>query len=174
MTPKAKAEAIKLLKSLGAPRQLLLHVELVGEVAELLLDKFDERAIAIDGEFVRAGVVIHDVGKVVHERELSEPGSDHEEEGEKLLLAEGVSPELARCCLSHARWAEMECSTEELLVALSDKLWKGQRSRDLELLIIDRAAKHLDQDRWDLFAELDGWFEEIANDGDERIVRSRL
>lgn len=39
-----------------------------------------------------------------------------------IKLVEEAS-EIARFCLSHARWRETECSFEELLVALADNLW---------------------------------------------------
>jgi hypothetical protein len=67
----------------------------------------------------------------------------------------------------------MECSMEELLVALSDKLWKGHRSGDLDLLVVDRMAALLGKERWAMFEELDEVFETIADGGDDRIRRSR-
>jgi hypothetical protein len=51
--------------------------------------------------------------------------------------------------------------------------WKGQRRPDLELAVIDRAARLLGQDRWQLFPTLDTRFEEIAAAGDARLERSR-
>lgn len=35
----------------------------------------------------------------------------------------------------------MICSTEELIVALADKLWKGKRDEALELMVIDEDSK---------------------------------
>jgi hypothetical protein len=81
---------------------------------------------------------------------------------------------VARICLSHAQWAEMPVSMEELLVALSDKLWKGVRNAQLEERFIDEAAKALVRDRWDLFVQVDSVFEEIAADGAARLERSRV
>ncbi|WP_051697385.1 hypothetical protein [Thioclava indica] len=66
----------------------------------------------------------------------------------------------------------MGASFEELLIALADTLWKGSREADLELQIIDGVAARLQADRWDLFEALDGLFEEIAAEGDERLSRS--
>ena len=42
------------------------------------------------------GAATHDIGKTMHVAELSAPGSEHEEAGRQLLLAHGISPELAR------------------------------------------------------------------------------
>jgi len=103
---------------------------------------------------------------------MTEPGSDHEPEGEKILIEKGISPKLARVCMSHARWNKMECSFEELIIALSDKLWKGKRVASLELDVVDRVAEHLQKERWDIFLELDMKFEEIASGGHERLQRS--
>ena len=60
----------------------------------------------------------------------------------------------------------MHVSLEELLVALADKLWKGKRVEALELLVIDRIATLLAQDRWELLIQLDSCFEAIAANGD--------
>lgn len=38
------------------------------------------------------GVVLHDTGKIVHNHEMSGPSSDHEHEGQDMLLEQGVSP----------------------------------------------------------------------------------
>ncbi|APR81553.1 Hypothetical protein A7982_06902 [Minicystis rosea] len=89
------------------------------------------------------------------------------------MLDHGVDPQIARCCLSHARWADMDVSLEELLVALSDKLWKGVRNAELERRVVEAVAAKLGRDFWDLFVDLDSTFEEIAAQGSERLERSR-
>jgi len=133
----SREEAYKFLDSMGAPDHLKTHVSLVGEAADLLIEKLKHLGVSLDFEFIRIGVAIHDIGKIVHTNEMTGPGSDHEPEGEKILKDHGVSSKLARVCLSHARWREMECSTEELVIALSDTLWKGKRSEELELEVIE-------------------------------------
>lgn len=172
MALKTKKDALDLLKTLGAPEHLQTHVTLVGEAADLILHGLSGIGVTVESEFVRMGVVLHDIGKVIHTQEMTGPGSEHEPDGERLLLEKNVSPRLARCCMSHARWQEMECSLEELLVALSDKLWKGKRVEELELLVIDRVAQNQSVDRWDLYESLDSLFESIATDGDNRLNRS--
>lgn len=167
-----REEAYKLLSSINAPEHLITHVKLVGEAADLLIAKLEELCVKLDYNFIRAGVVIHDIGKTIHAKEMTGPGSEHEPSGEKLLLEKGINPHLARVCMSHARWKEMECSTEELLIALSDKLWKGKRIEELELEVVDRIASLLKAERWDIFLDLDLYFEEIASGGHERLQRS--
>ncbi len=169
---KSKSEAFDLLREMGASGHLIKHIDLVGEAAEILLRKCEEMHVPIDSEFVKVGVVIHDIGKTIHSHEMSISGSLHETEGEKILLEKGVSNKIARCCLSHSQWYEMECSLEELIIALSDNLWKGKRIESLELQVIDNIALALSKDRWDVFSELDSQFELIANDGDNRLSRS--
>ncbi|WP_444924880.1 HD domain-containing protein [Microbulbifer sp. DLAB2-AF] len=160
------------MDNLDAPQHLINHVTLVGEAADLLIKKFIEMKVNFDPDFVRVGVVIHDIGKIIHTNEMYGPGSQHEPEGERILLSKGFTPAIARCCLSHARWSDMECTIEELAIALSDKLWKGKRVEELELQIIDRISHILDVERWDIFSELDLCFESIAIEGLMRLQRS--
>jgi hypothetical protein len=42
---------------LGAAPQLIRHVRLVGEAADLLLSKIEQIGIKVDANFVRSGVV---------------------------------------------------------------------------------------------------------------------
>ena len=163
--PATVAEALAMLVDLGAPPRLLRHGELVGEAAEMLLARLRRIGVRVDEDLVRLGVVLHDAGKVLHPVEFEQPGVEHEPAGETLLLARGVSPEIARMCLSHARWASMPVSLDELLVALADKLWKGARKPDLERRVIDEVATALGKERWDVFVELDTLFEEVAAEG---------
>lgn len=151
---------------------MLTHAALVGEAADLLIEKCIELNLDIDFEFIQIGAAIHDTGKIIHTQEMTGPGSEHEPEGQRMLLAHGVSKSVARCCMSHARWSEMECSLEELLIALSDKLWKGKRVELLELMVIDRIASKLNIERWGIFQDLDAHFEFIAASGDDRLNRS--
>jgi putative nucleotidyltransferase with HDIG domain len=125
-------DAEALLVEVGAPERLIMHGRLVLEAADELLARAKRLGVAIDGRLVRAGAVLHDVGKTVHADELQASGAQHEEAGERLLLARGIEPAVARCCVSHARWGAMTCSLEELLVALADALWKGVRRESLE------------------------------------------
>ncbi len=168
-----RARALGLLAEIGAPARLVTHARLVGEAGDRLVALVAGLGIALDADLVRVGIALHDVGKTLHPGELDGPGERHEADGERLLLERGVDPVTARVCRSHAQWASMECSLEELLVALADKLWKGVRARRLEEVVIDAIAARLGQTRWDVFVELDDGFEAIASGGDERLARSR-
>ena len=147
---------------------------MVGEAADLLLARLLVLGVPVRAELVRVGVVLHDAGKILHPAELDRAGGEHEPAGEALLLEHGVSPELARICVSHAGWEVMPVSLEELLVALADKLWKGVRKPALEERVIDLVAAELGKDRWEIFVGLDTLFEAIAADGVMRLERSRL
>lgn len=173
MFPASVEDARALLASLGAPRHLLRHVELVGEAADVLIACFREHRVPIDADFVRIGVVLHDTGKIERPSELVGPGNAHEPAGEAMLLAAGVTPAVARVCLSHARWHQVAATLEELLVALADKLWKGVRHPALEERVLHEAAARSGRDRWDLFLPLDSCFETIAEGGHSRLERSR-
>ena len=168
----SRKEAYEFLNMLQAPEQLILHVKLVGEAADILIEALEGFQCKLDFNFIRTGVAIHDIGKVVRHNEMFELGSEHEPEGQKLLLKNGASTKLARVCLSHARWQEMECSIEELIIALSDKLWKGKRVEVLEQAVIDKIAEYLGHDKWDIFTSLDTVFENIAAEGHKRLQRS--
>jgi hypothetical protein len=174
LNPGSQSAATLLLEGLGAPPRLLRHVALVSEAGDLLLARVARLRVPVDHDFVRVGIILHDVGKILVRAELDAPGGDHEPAGQELLLRHGVSPEIARVCLSHARWPSMVVSLDELLIALADKLWKGVRNEKLEHTVVDRIADALQRDRWDFFVELDNTFEEIAAGGADRLERSKV
>jgi len=165
-------DARALLRRLGAPARLARHVELVGEAADALVAGLVTLRIPHDAQLVRLGVVFHDAGKIAHPAELSAPGKLHEPAGERMLLEAGVAPEVARCCLSHGRWDEMDVSFDELLVALADNLWKGKRNEPLERRVVEGAALLRGVPFWDLFVPMDSLFESIAAGGEDRLARS--
>ena len=150
-----------------------MHLKLVGEAGEELLEYIRPLGISVDEDVVRLGIAVHDAGKILHPNEISGPGNSHEKAGQKLMLENGVQAEVARCCVSHAQFGESETSIEELLVALSDKLWKGKRDETLEELVTSRLAERLGVDRWSIADRLDQCFEQIASKGDQRLLRSR-
>jgi putative nucleotidyltransferase with HDIG domain len=163
---------LAMLADLGAPARLVRHGQLVLEAAEMLLVTLHRLGVVVEARLVRAGALLHDVGKTVHVAELDVPGARHEEAGQELLLRHGAPPPVARCCVTHARWKGMECSLEELLVALADALWKGVRRAELEEKVVAEVAQRLGKSAWDVFVELDSRFEEIADGGSERLGRS--
>ncbi len=166
-------EAYQLLSQLGATERLLTHVKLVGEAADMLINKFEDMDLAFDANLIRLGAAIHDAGKILHPNELDGPGSLHEPAGKKMLLAHGVQEIVAQCCVSHAQWQGEGLRLEELAVATADKLWKGKREVELELKLILAIAQQKQVEHWDIFTSLDDTFESIAAGGSERLERSR-
>ncbi len=173
MALRNREDAYALLRALGAPNRLIVHVQLVGEAADLIVRAYRDLGLVVDAGLVELGVAVHDAGKIRYPEELDGPGSNHEPFGESLMLANDVQAEVARCCVSHASWQSTGLRLEELTVALADKLWKGKRVEQLELLIIDEVASRLQVDRWEIFSRLDSAFEDIAAAGPERLRRSR-
>ncbi|WP_244901692.1 hypothetical protein, partial [Streptomyces europaeiscabiei] len=108
--------AVALLRSLDAPPRLVAHLRLVHDVAYGLVDRAERRypEPPFDRAAVLFGAATHDIGKTAHSEELSGPGSAHEEAGRR---------------------------TEDLLVALADKVWKNKRVRELEDLAVGRPAE---------------------------------
>lgn len=164
--------AREILEALGAPRRLITHGQLVLEAADELLHVLRDLGIDVDHRLVRAGAMLHDAGKILHPTELTSAGTSHEEAGEAMLLAHGVDPNVARCCVTHAQWPSFDCTLEELLVALADALWKGVRRDPIERRVIDEVARRLGGDAWESFVALDGCFERVAEGGPGRLERS--
>jgi putative nucleotidyltransferase with HDIG domain len=168
-----KEQALALLRRYGAARRLLLHVELVGEAGDELISVLERLGAEIDTDFIRSGIVLHDIGKTIHHSELEQDGESHRETGRDLLRREGVEPGLADVCMSHSAWSQAE-TVEELVIACSDKLWKGSRVADLEEALVQRLAADLGLDYWAVSTAMDRCFEAIADRADERMERSRL
>jgi hypothetical protein len=134
----------------------------------------DPLRIKFGSLLIELGVAVHDASKIEHPEAMAGPGSRHETAGETLMLQHGVQPEVARCCITHAAWQRPDVTFEERTVALANKLWKGKREPELELLAVDGAAARLGMKLRDAFERLDTVFEEIAATGEDRLRRSRL
>lgn len=87
-----------------------------------------------------------------------------------LLIARGVTEELARFARSHASWNAPGVSTDDLLVSLADKVWKGKRVTDLEQLLIERLSETSHQRPWEAFVALDDVLDQIAQDAERRLA----
>lgn len=166
------ADAEAFLVECGAPERLLKHGRLVLETADEIVTALVALDVVFDAVSVRIGALLHDAGKILHPNELSGGGAQHEEAGERFLLEQGVDPKIAHFCVSHAQWSSMQCGLEDLLVALADTLWKGVRREELERRVIHEVAKRLGVDMWSVFVDLDSCFEQIADNGEERLRRS--
>ena len=165
------AEAQRLCHELKAPPRLVAHLRLVHDVAAQIVVGLKKQfpTMEFDGDAVCFGAAIHDWGKVLHPDELVGPGTRHEEDGPRLLEAHGVPSELARFACTHGTWND-EMLMEDLLVALSDAVWKGQRIDDLEAFIVQRIAKQTGQEKWAVFSALDLLLTEITLLGEARLA----
>ena len=167
-----KLDAFNVLRELNAPIHLITHVKLVGEAATQLVETLNKIGLDFDSDFVEVGVVLHDVGKIINPNEMYQKGSMHEIDGQQLLLDRGITSKIARVCVSHGQWESMDCSLEELLIALSDTLWKGKRVQNLEEEVVKSISSKLKIDYWSNFTLLDNCFETIASKADDRLSRS--
>jgi putative nucleotidyltransferase with HDIG domain len=165
--------ALRFLREQGASERLLQHAQLVHQTAEQLLTVLGSLGVELDAETVLAGAVLHDAGKIRHPEELHAPGCRHEEAGRQLLMGAGYDPRIARICVSHGQWDSMECSLEELVVALADKLWKGKREEALERVVVQWVASAVARQPWEVFQILDTAFEELAAAGHDRLLRTQ-
>jgi hypothetical protein len=172
-TPTTVAEALAFLKAAGAPPRLLRHAELVTEVADQLVDAIASLGVSINRKEVVLGAALHDAGKIVCSSELTTPGNSHEAAGEQLLLDRGVPAPIARFCRTHGLTPSAMPALEDIVIAVSDKLWRGARNQALELALVDAVAREGQTDRWAVFTRLDDRFERIASGGDDRLARQR-
>lgn len=160
-----------LLRAAGAPPRLAAHLRAVHDVAVSLVD-WAERvcpAAPVERDAVLFGAATHDIGKVRHPEELSEPGTRHEAAGERLLLEAGVEPRLARFAGTHGSWHSERAGFEDHLVSLADKVWKGRREEDLEHLVVERIALLNAQAPWEAFVALDDELTALAAGADARL-----
>lgn len=167
-------DGIALLRSLGASRWLLRHHELVVEAAVLICDALEEWGLTFDRDTVLLGASVHDAGKIVHPEEMSASGHRHEVAGRDLLANSAVPAEIARFCVTHAAWEGADCTIEDELVALADKLWKGKRDEALERLLVTRIAALTKQEPWNVFSRFDSICDAVAAGGPERLSRSAV
>jgi hypothetical protein len=160
--------AAELLRDLAAPPRLGAHLRVVHDVAWSLTDALGRRwpTLDFDTTSVLFGAATHDLGKVLHPEELSGPGSLHEPAGQTLLLRYGVPAHLARFAGSHGTWDQPGRGTEDLLVSLADKVWKGRRVPELEQLLGDRIGGAA----WETFRDLDDILQPLASGADERLA----
>src|SRR5689334_6836574 len=112
-------EVEDLLAKTTSPPRLQAHLALVHDVACQLTGQICEAwpELALDENVVHLGAAIHDIGKAVHQKELSEPGHSHEDAGRRLLLEFGWPEKLARFSVTHARDLGANDPLEDLLVA---------------------------------------------------------
>ena len=154
----------------GAPPRLVNHLRLVHDTAYQLPPQLQRSfpELEFDRDLVLFGAATHDVGKMAHPEELSQPGTAHEEADRNLLRRAGFSEAQARFAVTHGRAGEQPL--EDLLVRLADKLWKGQRDQPTEDALVQAASSELMLDRWDVDARVDGILTDLAAGADDRLA----
>jgi hypothetical protein len=163
---------LELLQRLECPPRLAAHLRAVHDVACQLAEWAEQRSpvLAFDRGAVMFGSATHDVGKILHVAELSGPGSAHEQAGQRLLVAQGVSAELARFAATHASWTRPEAGLEDLMVSVADKIWKNKRVPELEDLFIARLAASSGRAHWEEFIAVDELLERIGDGAVQRLA----
>lgn len=168
-------QVAELLLALGSPPRLAAHLRAVHDVAHQIVEWTVRRypGLDFDQEAVFFGAATHDIGKTAHPAELSGPGSHHERAGRQLLLERGVNRSLARFAATHAAWSRLDpddpAALEDLLVSLSDKVWKNKRVVELENLLVSRLAELSGRQPWEEFLPLDDLLTEIGAGAEARL-----
>ncbi len=164
-------EVVKILSTVGASPRLIAHLTLVHDTALRITEQIDKiwPSLKYDVKAVLIGAASHDIGKSVYKEELRLPGKQHEEIGPKLLVQHGLAESYARFARTHAQWQSGAATIEDLLVALADKIWKGQRSANLEAALTNFLAKKCNQEEWNVYLKLDDLINEITKDADARL-----
>jgi putative nucleotidyltransferase with HDIG domain len=162
---------IELLRGLKAPGRLVAHLTLVHDVATQLTSriKYEYPDLHFDEQAVLFGAATHDIGKTSFPAELVGPGSMHEECGAEILKKFGIPDSLARFTRTHASWKSKGVTNEDLLVAIADKIWKGNRQDDLEQALVYRISLVLSKPEWEVFASLDTILSDLGRDADRRL-----
>jgi hypothetical protein len=162
-----------LLAKLNAPNRLKMHLMIVHDVAATLADAFQQAwtTLPLDKDLVRFGAATHDIGKVLHQNELYSHGSRHEESGPTLLMDNGYTPDQSRFARTHGSWrTESDLTLEDLLVALADTCWKGQRESDLETMIAKMISQQIGVESWEVYVALDDVLSEVTSRAEERLA----
>ncbi|HKC73197.1 MAG TPA: HD domain-containing protein [Chloroflexota bacterium] len=163
---------VELLRGLDASPRLLAHLVLVHDVAARLLEALAETwpHLPIDAGAVLLGAATHDIGKVRVPEEVTSPGTTHAVLGQQVLEAHGFSTELARYARTHETWAEEpDVAPEDLLVALSDYLWRGKRDSALEGAVTAWIADAVSAAPWVVFLDFDDIATDLAQDAPRRL-----
>lgn len=164
-------EVNELLESLNSPLILKRHLRIVHAIASDILTqlKAEWPVLEVQEEHILFGAATHDIGKTTITNELFEAGKKHELAGMEILINHGFKKEKSRFAKTHGDWKGEDLEIEDLLVSLSDKIWKGIRVDDLEELVGIKLSNILDLDYWEVYAKLDIILSEIALGADKRL-----
>jgi len=161
-----------LLSETQSPPRLRAHLLLVHDTACQLTERVSRAwpELVFDTQAVREGAAVHDIGKAIYRRELNEPGHSHESAGRRLLLKHGWSEHSARFTVTHGQDLDAKDPLEDLLVALADKVWKGERDGPLEQALLARVATATGEEPWQAWLTLDDILTALAEQAAERLL----
>jgi len=164
-------EITELLEILNSPVRLKRHLSIVHTTAFEILKqlKIEWPILKLNQELILFGAATHDIGKTEITDELFESGKKHELTGKTILLNHGFTKEQSRFAITHGNWQDESLRIEDLLVALSDKIWKGNRVDDLEKLVGQKLSSMLNCDYWEVYGKLDSILSQIALGADEKL-----
>jgi HD-like signal output (HDOD) protein len=101
---------------------------------------------------------------------LTGPGTTHAVLGQQLLEEHGFPADIARYARTHETWAEdPDVTPEDLLVALSDYLWRGKRDAALEGAVTSWIADAVSAAPWAVFLDFDDIATDLAQDAPRRL-----
>ncbi|MBT3384928.1 MAG: HD domain-containing protein [Prolixibacteraceae bacterium] len=164
-------EIIELLETLNSPLILKRHLTIVHATAFNLLARLKDEwpVINLKNELILFGAATHDIGKIKITNELFAAGKKHELAGMEILINQGYKKEKSRFAQTHGDWKVENREIEDLLVSLSDNIWKGKRIDDLEEMIILKLSAILESDYWEVYEKFDIILSEIATGADKRL-----
>lgn len=165
-------EVKSLLEQLDAPERLIRHLTIVNSTAIFLVEQFGMEwpNLILNKKEIVFGASTHDIGKAVITDELYEKGKKHEAEGFKILQGLGYSDRESRFTVTHGNWEDSSLLIEDLIVCLSDKIWKGKRVNELEEKIATTIAELTQTDFWEVSVKLESMLEKTAVGSDDRIA----
>jgi hypothetical protein len=166
-------EALALCRETSAPPRLVAHLTLVHDFAQNLLQQLHQAfpTLGVNDADILFGAATHDLGKTAHPDELIEPGERHETDGPAVLKSLGVSSRRARFAFTHSNWDSYPPpQLEDLLVALSDKCWKGTRFSDLETMTAEKIASATNTPEPKVSKKLNAILTQLAASADQRIA----
>lgn len=165
-------EILEILHQNQTPERLKRHLQIVYSTAYELVVVLEKQLpnVKFNKSYVLFGAATHDIGKINVPSELFESGKTHEKIGEEFLLDLGFSTQKSRFARTHGHWEAENLNIEDLLVCLSDKVWKGKRVEGLESRVRDYLIKESQLSYWDVYFELDALLEEIASKADKHLM----
>jgi uncharacterized protein YutD len=164
-------KALHILSTHNASHLLIRHHILVYNIGIQIIENLQKTwpKLSLNTEEIQFGTAIHDIGKAIETTELYQKGNKHENIGYQILLNEGISDQLSRFAKTHGNWENKNLELEDLIVALSDKIWKGKRINELEERISEEISKKINSEYWDVYLKLDAIFSRISIGADERL-----